>query len=189
MRNVALLILAATWPVLSSAAEPAPAPAPAPAAAALPTHAASAYSKTTNLPYGPGGCGLGDLIWGPDDNQTIAAITNAVAGQTFAISSGTSDCIEEGVVARDRRVSLFIEANERDLANDAARGGGRAIDGLASLLNCADSVSLGVEFKRRFSEIFPPRPAGERLRSSDLERRIRGAISDVPALRSGCRVG
>src|SRR5690348_11977029 len=56
--------------------------------------------------YGMAGCGLGSLVFGPNDApvaQVLAATTNGTfASQTFGISSGTSNCFSGGVLRAER---------------------------------------------------------------------------------------
>ena len=46
-------------------------------------------------PYGMAGCGLGSMLFGDGGLQTSAATTNGiVANQSFGITSGTSNCVD-----------------------------------------------------------------------------------------------
>ncbi|HMX95743.1 MAG TPA: DUF3015 family protein, partial [Elusimicrobiota bacterium] len=60
-----------------------------------------ALAKGGNHPMG--GCGLGYVLFGNNDNtpvmQILAATTNGTsANQTFGMTSGTSGCTEDGAV-------------------------------------------------------------------------------------------
>ncbi len=55
--------------------------------------------KSNNAAYGMAGCGLGSILFGETENrggQILAATTNGIYGNgTFAMSSGTSNCVPE----------------------------------------------------------------------------------------------
>src|SRR5262245_3666530 len=74
--------------------------------------------------YGMAGCGLGSLLFGKDNTklmQVLAGIINATGGsQTFGISSGTSNCVEGGVVKAEREQTAFAEVNFQDLKRNMA---------------------------------------------------------------------
>lgn len=100
---------------------------------------------------GPAGCGLGNVLMGGDDSQILAATTNGTGTQTFGITSGTSNCVDAGGVAK---VEAFVEANKLALANDAARGQGETIAGLSQVLRCNSSAAVGRVLKQNYKEIF-----------------------------------
>jgi hypothetical protein len=89
--------------------------------------------------YGMAGCGLGSILL-PNGPQAITSIINNLGwNQVFMISSGTSNCQTDN----SRQVMLtqehFIANNFRDIARDAARGGGVQLNGLAETLGCHGS--------------------------------------------------
>ena len=88
--------------------------------------------------YGMAGCGLGSSLISSDGfMQVFAATTNgSSANQTFGISSGTSNCVEKGVVKVDKEQEAFVEANHDSLQADMAAGGGAYLDGLSELMGC-----------------------------------------------------
>jgi len=101
---------------------------------------------------GPAGCGLGNLVFGKD-NQVLAATTNGSFGsQTFGITSGTSNCVSPGSMAQSIQ---FIDVNQEALVKDAARGEGETIVGLARLKGCADAGTFGKTMKSEFETLFP----------------------------------
>ncbi|MCE3010335.1 MAG: DUF3015 domain-containing protein [Proteobacteria bacterium] len=106
--------------------------------------------------YGDAGCGLGSVIFGNEKgfSQIFAATTNGTSGnQTFGISSGTSNCVDQGAMKGARAVPVFIEMNKAALAKDAARGQGETIANLANLLGC-NSSALGQTLKSQYNNIF-----------------------------------
>jgi hypothetical protein len=92
--------------------------------------------------YGMAGCGLGSLLFGQDNTklmQILAATTNGTFGsQTFGITSGTSNCVEGGVVRAEREQAAFAEVNFQDLKRNMAAGGGEYLSSFATLLGCQD---------------------------------------------------
>ena len=103
--------------------------------------------------YGEAGCGLGSVVMGKDGNQILAATTNETGMQSFGISSGTSNCVDEGTVKAGREVPLFIEVNRVALAKDAARGQGETLAGLAQLMGCQEQA-FGQAMKSNYDNIF-----------------------------------
>jgi DUF3015 family protein len=105
--------------------------------------------------YGPAGCGLGSLIFKPDSGftQIFAATTNGTsANQTFAISSGTSNCDTGAGNAKTAKV--FVQTNRAALAKDIARGRGETISSLAALAGCSDTRAVGIKLQHNFRTIF-----------------------------------
>jgi hypothetical protein len=105
--------------------------------------------------YGKAGCGLGSLIFSPDSGfvQIFAATTNGTsANQTFAISSGTSNC-DTGPSKKDS-ARAFVQTNRAALAKDIARGRGETISSLAELAGCSSPSAVGVKLQHNFRTIF-----------------------------------
>ena len=69
--------------------------------------------------------------------QLLALTTNDFYGiQSFSITSGVSNCTEDGVAMAGRERELFAEANFQDLRQEAAQGQGENIGALAGLYGC-----------------------------------------------------
>jgi len=98
-----------------------------------------AYSATTNPDTGPG-CGLGRQLWEDWKGkkqiapQLFMASTNVTGSYTFAITSGTSGCSNDGTIWDSQKAGLFIEINYANVMDDMARGGGEHLASLAALL-------------------------------------------------------
>ena len=105
-------------------------------------------------PYGTGGCGLGSMLQGKHGNQVMAITTNETGTQTFAISSGTSNCVDSGVVKTGKEARAFIELNHLQLANDISRGRGETLSSLAGLYGCKDVGALGSVLQKNYDSIF-----------------------------------
>jgi hypothetical protein len=95
----------------------------------------SLHDQFTGQGYGMAGCGLGSIVFGdkPGMIQVVAATLNSTGYQTFAISTGTSNCGESG---KSARANQFIEVNKVALENDLSRGAGEAIVALSEVMGC-----------------------------------------------------
>lgn len=125
------------------------------AGSAFAAEKASVHDQVTGQGYGMAGCGLGSILFGkkPGLIQVVAATFNGTSGnQTFAISSGTSNCVPGG---SGPGAQIFIEANKEALAMDAARGQGETIDNLAKLMNCSNTNAFGAKLQSNYQTIFP----------------------------------
>jgi hypothetical protein len=88
--------------------------------------------------------------------QTFAATTNGTSGtQTFGITSGTSNCTSDGVVAANRQREAFAEASLPHLLRDMAVGRGEYLAGLGILYGCSrEALPLFAQAAQRsFKEI------------------------------------
>ncbi|HSY37909.1 MAG TPA: DUF3015 domain-containing protein [Polyangia bacterium] len=109
--------------------------------------------------YGMAGCGLGSLVF--KDNgmtQILAATTNGTfANQTFAITSGTSNCGSGGVIKAQREQAAFAEVNFQDLKRNMATGGGEFLTSFATLLGCEDAAkpALAKMTQSKYEAILP----------------------------------
>jgi hypothetical protein len=84
------------------------------------------------------GCGL-IYMAGVRENkpfpQIVASLFNASLGtQTFGITSGTSGCTEEGLVAMSVQAEVYAEANFKEIQREIVAGGGEFLAGFADLL-------------------------------------------------------
>ena len=116
--------------------------------------AGSVYARSDRK-YGSAGCGLGNMAFGKRDNQVLAATTNGLSwNQTFGISSGTSNCVDDEPQARRREAKAFIHMNEQNLANDAARGEGEYLNTVADILGATNREAFARSVQAHHSEIF-----------------------------------
>lgn len=116
---------------------------------------AFAQEKTTQAVargYGQAGCGLGSLVFGSQKGpvQILAATLNGTGGQTFAMTSGTSNC--KAVFGRD--ATDFIDANKMTLAKELARGEGESVETLAAIYRCQNATAVGAALRSNYHEIF-----------------------------------
>jgi hypothetical protein len=87
---------------------------------------------------GPG-CGLGQLVFASQPktvmHQVLGATTNGTFGaQTFGISSGTSNCTNNGQIVKNEQVNVFASINFENLSQEMAQGQGEHLASLATLM-------------------------------------------------------
>jgi hypothetical protein len=109
--------------------------------------------------YGAAGCGLGSMVFGdePGAIQILAATTNnIIIPQTFAISTGTSNCTSPSKTANNDKLLEFAAANLDSLAKEIAAGRGEALDTLAELMGIPvnERQLIYAKFQVSFSKIF-----------------------------------
>jgi hypothetical protein len=143
--------------------------------------ASTSYSR----PYGLSGCGLGSLWVEKDHGQIWSATSNAFAyNQLFAISSGTSNCVESPTSAKADRMDKYINVNKVALADDIARGQGETIEGLAQIMNCQKADSLGASLQSKFSAIF----TSHDIAANEITDHIITVVSQDASLATACGV-
>ena len=130
------------------------------------------FAEASDKPYGVGGCGLGSMIMGKDGNQVLAITTNGTGTQTFGITSGTSNCVDSGVVKKAKEARAFIEINRLQLANDVSKGGGESVASLARIYQCTNEAGFGQALQRRYESIFP----NESASADQIESAIHNVI-------------
>src|SRR5258705_4464584 len=129
-------------------------------AVVLSTVPAFAFAQANNI----GGCGVGSKLF---DGQSgilpniFAVTTNNYSGQTFAITSGTSGCSQDGVVRSNWKMSMFIDGNKDQLARDMSIGNGETLDSLAHLIGVRDTdrATFNRTAQENLSSIFPSETA------------------------------
>ncbi|MGH7230055.1 MAG: DUF3015 family protein [Nitrospiraceae bacterium] len=101
------------------------------------SQAVGAYAAMVET--GPG-CGLGAQIWADSAakkhilQQAMIATTNGTGMQTFAITSGTSGCTNDGVIVQNEKVNVFAGINFENLSQEMAQGQGEHLTSLATLM-------------------------------------------------------
>jgi len=107
------------------------------------------------------GCGL--LYWaGLRSNDTIpqavASYFNNFAGsQTFGITSGTSGCTEEGLLAMSVEAEVYASANFKELQREIAVGDGEFLVGFADILGVhpENRAALFQVMQEKYTVLFP----------------------------------
>jgi hypothetical protein len=110
--------------------------------------------------YGMAGCGLGSLAFKdqPGMIQIVAATLNGIYGnQTFGITSGTSNCAEDGVSVAEKEKEYFSEANFESLNVEMAQGSGETLEAFAHIMGCeGEGVQAFSQLTQaKYSEIYP----------------------------------
>jgi len=88
---------------------------------------------------GPG-CGLGKLLWSSSKHpkniapQVMMWFTNGTGMASFAISTGTSGCTNDGIIMAEQKVNLFAASAFEDLSQEMAQGQGEHLASLAALM-------------------------------------------------------
>ncbi len=88
---------------------------------------------------GPG-CGLGKLLWSSSKHpkniapQVMMWTTNGIGMASFAISTGTSGCTNDGIIMAQYKVTVFAAINFDNLSQEMAQGQGEHLASLATLM-------------------------------------------------------
>lgn len=106
-----------------------------------------------------GSCGVGSHLFEGQSGvapQVLAMTTNGTFYQTFAVSSGTSGCSQNGVVKSNWKNAMFIDGNKTKLAHDMSTGSGEALESLAKLIGIQDQhkAAFFQVTKENFAHIF-----------------------------------
>lgn len=133
--------------------------------------------------YGLAGCGLGSVVMGKHGGQVSAATTNGTSyNQTFAISSGTLNCLDGATAEVANRMDQFIIVNHSQVQGDIARGNGETISALSSYMGCAQSSKeIGESLKSNYSTIFT-----KNGKTNDITDSIINVILSNPELSGKC---
>jgi len=110
------------------------------------------------------GCGAGTLIFKGQKGvlpQVLAVTVNGTFMNTFAISTGTMGCEQDGVVLNEHAKEMYVATNMDLLKQDMARGGGEYLTTLAALMEVApaDRDAFYSLTKDRFAALAAPADA------------------------------
>lgn len=143
-------------------------------------------AQAKSAKYGVAGCGLGSMVFKNDNGvapQVLAATTNGTFySQTFGITSGTSNCTDDGTVAARKQLPMFIETNQIALANDIVRGNGETLSHLSKVMGCKDTEILSSSLKNNYGTIFTT----ENIKSDKITSEIINTIRHDSRLASSC---
>jgi hypothetical protein len=118
-------------------------------------------------------------------HQVGAWFLNGIFGnQTFAITSGTSECAGMKATLAQQEQQLFVENNFNGLAKEMAVGEGEYLNTLAGLLGCpAEQASNFAAFtKESYSTIFPSDHTGPQ----EMLITLKQELSKRPELSPSC---
>lgn len=135
--------------------------------------------------YGEAGCGVGSLIFGNSKGPTqiLAASTNSTFYQSFAISSGTSNCDAKGFDTASLERQQFVENNLASLAKDAANGQGEQLAALAGLFGCsaAEQSRFNTLARQNYGAIF-----ADKATPADVVTSFKGVVANDAELSNSC---
>lgn len=137
--------------------------------------------------YGAAGCGFGGMVI--KDNKILPQIgawfLNSLLGnQTFAITSGTSECKGLGTVMAEKEQSLFVENNYHSLANEMAAGEGETLTTLSGLMGCTTEASgtFAAYTKEHYTSLFKT----EETTPNEMLAALKTGMSQDPVLAGAC---
>ena len=143
---------------------------------------AAAKPKAYARPYGMAGCGLGSIVMGKHGSQVSAGTTNGTAGnQTFAITAGTSNCVDDNAAEVAHKMDNYIQINKVQLAGDVAKGNGETIIALSDVIGCQSSRNLAMALRSNYKSIF-----GSDFTTNNLTDSIITVIQNDSALAGEC---
>jgi len=136
--------------------------------------------------YGEAGCGLGSVAFQnqPGANQIVAASLNGLLGnQSFAVTSGTSNCDAQPKLMAESSQEQFVQSNFTSLAKDMAAGEGENLAAFAELLGCGaeNEKAFGALMQSRYAEI-----VGDDHAPSAVVAGVKQALAAEPELASRC---
>ena len=134
--------------------------------------------------YGTAGCGLGSLVFGDQKGivQIFAATTNATFySQTFGITSGTSNCTDDGVAMIDKEKQYFSEANFESLKQEMAQGKGENLDAYASLFGCSSSA-FSSSMQSNYGKVF-----AKGTDADGMLQNVQSLVGSDASLQASCR--
>ncbi len=136
--------------------------------------------------YAMAGCGLGSMVFRDNNGtQILAATTNGIFGnQTFAITSGTSNCASGGIIKAQREQAAFAEVNFQDLKRNMATGGGEFLTSFATLLGCEDASkpALARMTQAKYEAILPT----EKTTAMEMLSGVKAQIKVDTTLANSC---
>jgi len=144
------------------------------------------YVKKGN--YGTAGCGLGSVVFGKKKGiiQIFASTTNGLWGnQTFALTSGTSNCVGENRTAATLEQERFVASNYDALSKEMAIGRGEKLNALSKLIGCEKSAnkSFGKMTKENLKDIIASNSS-----ASSFVATIKTKIKTDKNLNNSCKV-
>jgi len=116
-------------------------------------------SAQADAPWGMAGCSIWNYVikdkeMGPQIG--VWALEHFVFGvQTFAITSGTSNCVKDGASAmKEDEQEVFVTVNLSTLQKEAAQGQGQHLNTLAEIFGCEDKEGFAQMSQSRYEALF-----------------------------------
>jgi hypothetical protein len=135
--------------------------------------------------WGMAGCGLGSSWMGADGNQVLASTTNSSSyNQPFGISSGTSNCTDDGVVLYEKEKEVFVTANFESLELEMVTGNGDKLAALASYFGCPTGMvqKFGEMTRKNYDRLY-----GESTTPTSLIDALEKGIKNDATLAGACK--
>ena len=137
----------------------------------------------------PAECGPGPIIFKKSKGilqQSVAISTNILISPIYflAITTGTSDCTNDGIIKREHEQSEFVAWNLENLSRDMARGQGSHLAALAGLMGCRPAVYPDFTrlAKANYARLFPV----QERRADALLVELKREMASDPVLSAGC---
>ena len=136
-------------------------------------------------------CGLGTQITDGNNSivsQTVAYTTNGTSHIT-TVATQTSGCDYSGIVQKERLQEFYVAQTYANLEEEAAKGEGPYLSGLAELMDCAPQAHqafgklLQTHYMQLFAEDLPGIENGK-----ILLKKIKERIRSKPELAAVCNV-
>lgn len=144
--------------------------------------------------YGDSGCGLGSLLFGPNGEgkdlinsrvvkEVLASTTNYWGTQTFAITTGTSNCTKTGVAMLDKEQELFVELSYHEISREMAKGEGEYLTAFATVMGCSADVQsdFADATKANYGKIF-----GTEASASEVIGSVKSVLRNDANLAQSC---
>jgi len=145
--------------------------------------AAASAEAGVGRKYGTAGCGLGSMLMGKSGSQVLAGTTNGTFGtQLFGITSGTSNCADDGVAMVDKEKEFFASANYESLMQEIAQGKGENLEAMASLYGCHGDA-FASSMKTHYTAIFPAKDTDSDAMLANIDE----VVSSDAALHNACK--
>ncbi|MBF0286659.1 MAG: DUF3015 family protein [SAR324 cluster bacterium] len=146
------------------------------------------YSTSAFASYAD--CGLGSTVLKDKSivSQTFAYTTNGTSHITSVVTQ-TSGCDFSGVVQKEKLQEFYITKTYINLEEDAARGEGPYLTGLAELMDCSPEAhgALAQLLQSNFDQIFKEKVQDQETGKAFLQK-IKQDMIKKPALASLCKV-
>ena len=145
--------------------------------------AAASAEAGVGRKYGTAGCGLGSMLMGKSGSQVLAATTNSTSySQLFGITSGTSNCADDGVAMVDKEKEFFANANYESLMQEIAQGKGENLEAMASLYGCHGDA-FASSMKNHYTAIFPAKDTDSDAMLANIDE----VVNSDAALHNACK--
>jgi hypothetical protein len=137
--------------------------------------------------YGAAGCGFGGLVI--KENRILPQIgawfLNGLYGnQTFAMTSGTSECGGKKGVTANGDQEQFVKNNYDSLAKEMAVGAGEGLNTLSDLLGCP--AERHENFASYTQQNYPALFKDETTAPAEMLATLKKGLSSEPVFASSC---